>query len=74
MVRDELVTIHHRNLQLLATEMFKVKTGAAPAFMTDVFSSNRNLGTKYASAGTRLQSHFYNPTESKNVYTGLETL
>ena len=72
--KDESVTIHHRNLQALATEMFKVKIGAAPTFMNEIFSSNLNLGTENVSTGTRLQSHFYNPTNPKSVYFGSEIL
>ena len=68
--KDESFTIHHRNLQSLATQMLKVKRGTAPRFMNHIFSSNLNLGV---SAGTRLQTRFYNPTNPKKVYTGLET-
>ena len=38
--KDGSVTVHHRNLQLLAIEMFKVIKGVAPAFMTDIFAKN----------------------------------
>ena len=34
---DDSVTIHQRNLQILATETFKVKKSLAPKIMTDVF-------------------------------------
>ena len=34
---DNSVTIHQRNLQILATEIFKVKTSLAPEIMTEVF-------------------------------------
>ena len=74
LTRDESFTIHQRNLQSLATEMFKVATGVAPTFMNDIFSSNHNLGTENVSAGTRLQSQFYNPSNPKKVFSGLETL
>ena len=34
---DESFTIHHRNLQKMATEMFKVKNNLSPSFMKSVF-------------------------------------
>ena len=72
--KDESMTIHERNLQTLATEMYKVTTGASPTFMKEVFSLNHNFGTENVSSGTRLQSQFYNPSNPKKVNTGLETL
>ena len=36
--KDNSVSIHHRNIQALATEMFKVKNNIAPEIMTDVFA------------------------------------
>ena len=74
LAKNESVTIHHRNLQSLATEMYKVVTGAAPSFMEDVFNLNKNLETGHISASTRQQSLFYNPVNPKKVYTGLESL
>ena len=34
---DKSVTIHHRNLQVLATELYKVHDGLAPELMNDIF-------------------------------------
>ena len=34
---DGSVTIHHRNIQLVAVEMFKVKNGLCPEIMKDLF-------------------------------------
>ena len=34
---DNSVTINQRNLQILATEIFKVKNSLAPEIITDVF-------------------------------------
>ena len=34
---DKSVTIHHRNLQVLATELYKVHHGLAPEPMNDIF-------------------------------------
>ena len=72
--RDGSVTMHHRNLQSLATEMFKVSINASPDFMKEVFPFNTNLLTSNPSAETRQESLFYNPVNPKKVYMGLETL
>ena len=37
LTKDKSVRIHHRNLQVLATEIYKWKTGIAPAIMNDIF-------------------------------------
>ena len=37
---DNLTTIHNRNIQLLATELFKVKNGLSPPFMNQIFVEN----------------------------------
>ena len=39
---DKSFTIHHRNLQKLATEMFKVKNNLSPIFMKSVFTDTSN--------------------------------
>ena len=35
--KDNFVTIHQRNLQVLAKEIFKLKNGLAPEIMKEVF-------------------------------------
>ena len=35
--KDESVSIHHRNIQLVAIQMFKVKNGLCPKIMKDLF-------------------------------------
>ena len=35
--KNYLLTIHHRNLQVLATELYKVHHGLAPELMNDIF-------------------------------------
>ena len=37
LVKDNSTTIHKRNIQLLATELFKVKNGLLPPFMNEIF-------------------------------------
>ena len=34
---DNSVTIHRRNIQYLAIEQFKVKSGSAPVFLNNIF-------------------------------------
>ena len=36
--KDNATTIHNRNIQLLATELFKVKNGLSPAFMNEILT------------------------------------
>ena len=40
--KDKSVTIHQRNLQQLAIEIFKVKIGIAPIIMNEVFTFVEN--------------------------------
>ena len=35
--KDGSVTIHHRNIQALAVEMYKVRNNLSPQIMTDMF-------------------------------------
>ena len=72
--RDGSVTIHHRNLQFLAIEMFKVDRGLAPVFMNEIFPKNKNAGTDNISSNTRSNASFYNPFNPKTVNYGAETL
>ena len=38
--KDNSTTIHNRNIQLLATELFKVKNEFWPSFMNEIFVEN----------------------------------
>ena len=40
--KDNSVSIHHRNIQALATEMFKVKNNIAPEIMKEIFAPKIN--------------------------------
>ena len=40
--KDKSVCIHHRNIQLVAIEMFKVKHDICPEIMKNLFSFNQN--------------------------------
>ena len=68
------VTIHDRNLQFLATELYKVVKGIGPPFMEEIFSRNPNATSQDTSVGSRLKSTFYNFDNPKKVNSGLETL
>lgn len=65
--KDNSVKIHDRNLQVLVTEMFKVKLGIAPDIMNDIFRiRNRNYITR---KNDEFQSHCV-----KTVHYGTETV
>ena len=72
--KDGSVTIHHRNLQFLATEMFKVDKGLAPIFMNDIFPRNTNSFAENVSSHTRSKPNYYNYSNPRTVNYGLETL
>ena len=39
---DNSFTVHHRNIQNLATELYKVKNNLSPNFMNSIFKSTEN--------------------------------
>ena len=41
--KDNSVSIHHRNLQVLATEMFKINRGLSPEILRETFVSQTSL-------------------------------
>ena len=65
--RDKSVTIHHRNLQLLATEMYKLKYGLAPKIMQELFPLKK---TNYNIRNCNI----FESSNIKTVYCGTETL
>ena len=66
--QDKSVTVHTRNLQILATEMFKVSNDTAPQIFADIFSSR-----SHSNYNLRHQSQFNFP-RVKTVYNGTETV
>ena len=66
--KDNSTTIHNRKIQLLATELFKVKNGLSPPFINKIFVENAHhyydLRKKYE----------FKRTDVKTVYNGTETL
>ena len=65
LIKDKSVTIHHRNIQKVALEMFKVKNNLCPEFIKDLFCQ--------ISIQTRSNASFHRQNVNK-VYNGEETL
>ena len=60
--KDGSFTVHHRNLQKLATEMYKIKNGLSPEIVANLFTPK-----------TRGNSDFVIP-HVKTVNRGIETI
>ena len=77
---DNSVSIHHRNLQVLATVMFKVYIGSAPDVLHEVFPlkplSNYNLKNQQEFTMTNgnctLWIEFFGIFRAKNIGTATE--
>ena len=54
--QNKSVSIHQRNLQILATEIFKTKNGLNPVIMEDVFNF-KNLAYNFRNAETLNRSN-----------------
>lgn len=61
LIKDKSVSIHHRNIQTVAIEMFKVKNNLCPEFITFLFGE--------ISTGTRSKASFRRHNVNK-VYKG----
>ena len=66
--KDNSVSIHHKNLQALAIEMFKVHTKTSPEIMQEVF-----LIKEQGNYNLRNQTDFVIP-QVKSVNRGLESI
>ena len=55
--KDKSVTIHTRNLQYLATEIFEVKIGISPIIMTEIFKFCDNNTQNLRSGQVLERSH-----------------
>ena len=65
--KDNYVSIHHRNLQVLATEMFKSYRGLSPKILRETFvskTSSYNLRRNYT----------FEKRQAHSVYHGTESL
>ena len=72
-MKDKSMKIHHKNIHVLAIEMFKVLKGISPAFMKNIFI-DRNDPTDSMVQALRSQNSFYNLNNPKSVHYGIETL
>ena len=70
---DGSSTIHHQNIRSVAIEMYKVKNGLSPMFMSDIFQSNGN-SNENVSYFTRNHNDFYNYSNPKTVNKGICSL
>ena len=61
--KDNSVSIHHRNLQVLATEMFKVNMNLSPDLMNDIFLK-RTILRRNDTFSIQKMSSVYHRTES----------
>ena len=67
LMKDNSVSIHHRNLQRLATEIFKIKNNLAPLFMNEIFCDSTPPYNLRNNATLRTSN-------IKWVYNGSETI
>ena len=65
--KGKSVTIHHKNLQVLTTELYKVHHGLAPELMNDIFKK-RNVTYNFRKNST------FETRNIKSVYYGSETI
>ena len=42
--KDDAVTIHHRNIQTIAIELYKYKNGLSPVIMNEIFLDKKYTG------------------------------
>ena len=63
-----LVSIHHRNIQVLATEFYKIKNGISPELFTEIFA--RETESQYS---LRRCNDFRIPS-IRTVYHGSESI
>ena len=68
LIKDGTVSIHHRNVQTLATEMFKVKNEMSPEIICDIFT--QRINNHY---NLRHINHFETPFV-RTVYNGMESI
>ena len=61
--KDRSVTIHHKNIQKVAVEMYKAKNNISPNPLKDLFKARKNP------INTRMNSDFYRP-KVNSVYKG----
>ena len=67
MRRDNTVTVHQRNLQVLATELYKVKMGLAPQLVKETFPLSTRVYNLRSTYEFKLEN-------VKTVHYGTESL
>ena len=65
--KDKSLSIHHRNLQKLATELYKVKNNLSPTLMASIFPQ-REIPYNFRNLNP------FQSTNVKTVYNGTETI
>ena len=65
--KDKSVTVHQRNLQILATEMYQILNGLSPDIMQDIFETKSN----YYNTGNAPP---FSSRNIKKVRYGLQTI
>ena len=68
LIKDKAVSIHHRNIQYVATEMYKVVNNISPTIIQEIFEKCTGEGPS-----TRLGSAFIRP-KVNTVYKGENSL
>ena len=66
LIKDKSVSVHHRNIQFLAIELFKVLSGNAP-FLVDEIFTRRVIPENSVLANLRSQTDFYNYHNPQSV-------
>ena len=66
--KDNSFSIHHRNIQAMAIEMYKVKNNLGPSILENIFALNTNNR-----AGLRSSSEFLHPRVN-TVHFGKDSL
>ena len=72
LIKDNSVSVHHRNIQFLTIELFKVISGNAPFLINEIFT--RVIPENSVVANLRSQTDFYNYHNPQSVRFGTETL
>ena len=67
-VKDNSFTIHQKNLQLLATEIFKVKMNMSPEIINDIFDFSKNYAHELRGGNCLSRSNIH------SMHFGIESI